>query len=418
MTDDEQMTGAGKLVPSKETGLSKGRIGRAAISLLLAGFFAYRYLFSGQPIYPLLAGALMAAAVTGWFRAGRNRWCDLTLNLGVSALFLDLVFSRIAFAEMVQALTAANYWLAIPAMLLILLSVVTRCWRWRWLLAPAGDLPFAPLFSSLNIGIAGNLVLPARAGEFLRAYALARQSSVGATTAFATIVVERIFDGLSILTSLLLVVVLAGLRSAELRAMGYAGAVFYLGAIGAVLVFYFRQDWVRRLVNNLLPAAWRGRVLALLASFMEGLHILRDWRQLAMVTALSALSWLIIAASIWPMLLAFDFGAPPPLFTPFLLIAILALGLMIPVVPGGLGIFQYAAVLSLQLSFPASVVQQPGFAETAAAFSLALHFTQSLPEILLGLWYFLRADLSLDQAQLSVGQESNKISEVFETSEV
>jgi uncharacterized protein (TIRG00374 family) len=385
--------------------IDKGRVGRAAASLLLAGFFSYRYAVSGQPIYPLLAGVLLAAAVAGWFRAGRNRWHELTLNLGASALFLDLVFSRIAFAEMVRALAAANYWLAIPSMSLILLSVVTRCWRWRWLLASTGDLPFAPLFSSLNIGIAGNMVLPARAGEFLRAYALSRRSPVSATTAFATIVVERIFDGLTVLAALLLVIVLAGVQSAELRAMGYAGAVFYLGAIGAVLIFYFRQDWVGRLVNNLLPAAWRGRALSLLGSFMEGLHILRNWRQLAMVVALSALSWFIIAASTWPILLAFDFGAAVPLFTPFLLVAILALGMMVPVAPGGLGIFQYAAVLSLQLSFAASTVQQPGFAETAAAFSLALHFTQALPEVLLGLWFFLRADLNLSQAQLSVGQE-------------
>jgi uncharacterized protein (TIRG00374 family) len=391
--------------PVEKTGFSRGRIGRAVITLLLVGFFTYRYFASGQLIYPLLAGVLVTAAAAGWLHAGRNRWSDLVLNLGVSAFFLDLVFSRIAFAEMVQALTTANYWLAIPAMLLIFLSVLTRCWRWRWLLASAGDLSFGPLFSSFNIGIAGNLVLPARAGEFLRAYALARQSAVSATTAFATIVVERIFDGLTVLAALLLVIVLAGVQSAELRAMGYAGAVFYLGAIGAVLIFYFRQDWVGRLVNNLLPAAWRGRALSLLGSFMEGLHILRNWRQLAMVVALSALSWFIIAASTWPILLAFDFGAAVPLFTPFLLVAILALGMMVPVAPGGLGIFQYAAVLSLQLSFAASTVQQPGFAETAAAFSLALHFTQALPEVLLGLWFFLRADLNLSQAQLSVGQE-------------
>jgi uncharacterized protein (TIRG00374 family) len=400
------MTRAGKPV------FSKGRIGRAVISLLLAGFFAYRYTVSRQLIYPLLVGVLAVAAAGGWFRAGRNRWSDLTLNLGVSALFLDLVFSRIAFAEMVQALAMANYWLAIPSMLLIVLSVVTRCWRWRWLLASSGDLSFTALFSSLNIGIAGNMVLPARAGEFLRSYALARQSSVSATTAFASIVVERIFDGLSVLASLLLVIVLAGVWSAELRAMGYAGATFYLGAIVAVLVLYFRQDWVERLVNNLLPAAWRGQALTLLGSFIEGLHVLRDWRQLAMVVALSALSWFIIAASMWPMILAFDFGAPPPLFTPFLLIATLALGMMIPAAPGSLGIFQYAAVLTLQLSFPASAVQQPGFAENAAAFSLALHFTQALPEVLLGLWYFFRADLSLSQAQLPVDQEAKKTSEV------
>lgn len=375
-----------------------------ALALLLAAFFVYRCLASGQLLY-LLPVALLAAAGAGYLFVERNRWSSLILNLGVSALFLDLVFSRIAFAEMIQALTAANYWLAIPSMLLIFFSVITRCWRWRWLLAFAGDLPFSSLFSSLNIGIAGNLVLPARAGEFLRAYALSRQSKVSATTAFATIVVERIFDGLSVLAILLLVIVLAGLSGPELRAMGYAGALFYLGAVAAILLFYFRREWVERLLKKLLPEAWQGWVFSLLNSFMEGLHILRNWRQLAMVVALSALSWFVITASTWPIVLAFDFGAPAPLFTPFLLISILALGMTIPGAPGSLGIFQYAAVLSLQLSFPPEVVQRPGFAEAAAAFSLVLHFTQALPEVLLGLWYFLRADLNINQAKLSLEQE-------------
>jgi uncharacterized protein (TIRG00374 family) len=381
------------------------RVGQTLLLLLLAGFFAYRYTISLHPVYSVVMTGLVVVALLNLYGSPRFRWSGLAINLGISALFLDLVFAQVAIAELMKAMAMANYWMLIPAGLMVVLSLAVRSWRWRWLLAQVGDLPFGPLFSSTAIGVAGNMVLPARAGEFLRAYVLARQAPVSATTAFASIVVERILDGLSILTSLLLVMVLARIESPELRAMGYAGALFYLGAIIVILVFYLRQAWVERLVMVVLPSGLAVKVKELMASFAEGLHVLRNVRQLIMVVALSALTWLVIAYSMWPMIIAFNFGAAPPFFLPFLLIGTLALGLMIPAAPGGLGIFQYAAVLTLQLAFPRAVVQQAGFIETAAAFSVALHVAQAIPEILVGLWCFLRMNMTLSQLQQQYAEQ-------------
>jgi uncharacterized protein (TIRG00374 family) len=244
------------------------------------------------------------------------------------------------------------------------------------------------------------MVLPARAGEFLRAYVIGRSTGISKTAAFATLVVERIFDGLTILLSLVGVVLL-GVHSPLLKRIGMIGGLFYLGALAGVSVFYFRQTWITSIVERLLPERWASRAANLLQAFANGLDVLREGRQLLVVSLQSLLIWFVIAWSFYPVLLAFDFGAPVPLFTPFLLLPLLALGLTIPGAPGGVGIMQYMGVLALQLSFAAVGAElAPDFAEQAAAFSLLMHLSQAAPEIALGAWAFLAEGLSWGEVEM------------------
>jgi uncharacterized membrane protein YbhN (UPF0104 family) len=134
----------------------------------------------------------------------------------------------------------------------------------------------------------------------------------------------------------------------------------------------------------------------LLRAFGDGLASIRSWRQLAMIALLSLAAWLVIALSFWPALVAFDFGAPVPLHTPFLLIATAGLALMIPAAPAGIGPFQYACLLTLRIAFAPALLSLAGdFNEKAAAFSLVAHLSQAGPEILMGLIFFLFEGLNL-----------------------
>lgn len=346
-----------------------------------------------------------ALALAGWLPKGRAgaliaRRQTLAANVGISLIFLDIVFAQLEWREMLAALAHANYWLLLPSFGLVVVATVLRTWRWQWLLRQVGRVPFGPAFRAACVGIGANMVLPARAGEFLRAYTLGRSTGHSKTAVFATLVVERILDGLTILLCLVGVVLL-GVRGQEVRQIGLAGAAFYLLALGAMLLFYFRQAWFSRLVQRVLPARWSGPVLRLFVAFTEGLHILRDGRQLLVVALQSLLVWLVLAWSFYPVMLAFDFGAPVPLFAPFLLVPVVALGLTIPAAPGGVGILQAAGVLAMQLSFKAAYGPQlpPGFAEQAAAFSLLMHLSQAVPEIALGAWAFLAEGLRWGQVE-------------------
>jgi len=373
---------------------------RPLLLLVIGAFFAYRAWALGEHFHLVVTGVFVLLSVLASVdvllgtdekrpraRLG-TRWQGVALNLGISIAFLDLVFAQIEWAQMGQALARASYWVLLPAFVIVVLSLFLRAWRWQWLLRAVGDIPYAAVFRASCIGIGANMVLPARAGEFLRAYVLGRRTGHSKTAIFATLVMERILDGLSILFILVMVMIL-GVNSQEVHTIGALGGAFYLAMMGGLLLFYHRQVWVLQLARRLLPEAWSVRVLPLLSAFGDGLHVLRDTRQLVVVSAQSLLTWMVISWSFYPVILAFDFGAPIPLFTPFLLTALVALGLTVPGAPGGIGILQYMAVLSLQLSFAAAALTPVhDFMEQAAACSLLIHLSQALPEVGFGAWAF------------------------------
>jgi len=386
-----------------EDSVDKTRYLRLGLFILLAAFFAYRYVTLSLAVYLILAAwwiAVIGLSLPGLLA---TKWQGLAANLGLSLVFLDLVFYKLDLNTMLMALKQANYYMFVPSLAILAISLVIRTWRWHWLLSQAKTARFSSLFSSLMIGTAANMVLPARAGEFIRAYFLGRREEISKTTAFATIVVERVFDGLTILLFLLLVVILTGARNDEIKYIGYLGAAFYLGVVAGLVILYFRRDFLVRLLEALLPQSLAARIAGLLDAFLEGMQIMRNSRQLLMVVLLSLATWVGFALSFWPIMLAFDFGAPIPYYAPFLVIAFDALGLTIPGAPAGIGIFQYVTVVALRIAFTLSGAElAANFGEVAASFSLVLHFSQVAPEVLIGLYCFLRENVSLRDVEAGI----------------
>jgi uncharacterized protein (TIRG00374 family) len=376
---------------------------RPGLFILFATFFVYRYFTISQVIYLIFAALWIAVIALSLTKLIATKWQGLVANVGISLVFLDLVFYKLDIRTMLIAMKQANYYMFIPSLVILVISLIIRTWRWHWLLYQTKTARFYSLFSSLMIGTAANMVLPARAGEFIRAYFLGRQEKISKTTAFATIVVERIFDGLTILLFLLLVVILTGARSDEIKYMGYLGASFYLGVVVGLFLLYFRRDFLVRLIKALLPRPLAEKIEEILDAFLEGMQVMRNGRQLFMVILLSLATWVGFALSFWPIMLAFDFGAPVPYYAPFLVIAFGALGLTIPGAPAGIGIFQYVTVLALRIAFTLSGAKlAANFDEVAAVFSLLLHFSQVAPEVLVGLYCFLRENVSLREVEVSI----------------
>ncbi|MFQ5578779.1 MAG: lysylphosphatidylglycerol synthase transmembrane domain-containing protein, partial [Anaerolineae bacterium] len=217
---------------------------------LLALFFGWRAAQLRDWVHIALAagyGILTALALAR--RLGRGVRSN-ALNAGISLLFLDLVFAQLNLKDVGGALAEARWWLLLPSLAALMVHLVIRVWRWQWLLKPMGDVPFGPAFRAGMIGIGGNMVLPARAGEFLRAYVIGRSSGISKTGAFATLVVERIFDGLTMLL-ILVGLVLFGVRDVQLQRIGLLGAAFYMLALAGVVVFMSRRAWFDWLAHHL-----------------------------------------------------------------------------------------------------------------------------------------------------------------------
>lgn len=137
----------------------------------------------------------------------RNSRLQLAVGIAVSAFFLWLTLRPVKLADLWLSIRTLNWFWAVPFIAVTTLSMVVRAWRWRYLMKPVGDYTSRSLFGPMMAGFAINSLLPARAGEFARAYIAGKKEKVPFTSVFATVVVERIFDMFTLL--LLLAVVFA-----------------------------------------------------------------------------------------------------------------------------------------------------------------------------------------------------------------
>jgi uncharacterized protein (TIRG00374 family) len=365
---------------------------RALIILAIAAFFGYRYTQLGHSIYLAYIVGFGGLGLLSLSNKLSPRWQNLGLNLGVSLFFLDFVFAEIDPAEVGRAMATADYGMLLLAMAMIIIHIYFRTVRWQWLLKPLGEVAFWPACRAFLIGITGNTILPARAGEFLRAYVLGRSTGLAKTGVFATLVVERIFDGLTVLLILLIAIVL-GVRDERMQLIGLLGALFYVGVMVGLVVFMVKRHWADAIINKFLPPALAQQILGVLDGFSSGLAVLKNPYQLVMVTFWNMLTWGVILASFWFALQAFDFGSPVPWQAPMLMLPAMALGLTVPAAPGGLGLVQAAIKLTLDLTY-AGLPMAANFQESVAAAGILIHLVQFAPEVIPGIFCFMYEGLS------------------------
>jgi uncharacterized protein (TIRG00374 family) len=278
------------------------------------------------------------------------------------------------------------------------INLALRAYRWQYLLEPLGNASFINAFQATAVGYAASSVLPARAGEVIRPYFLARREHLSATGAFATIIVERLLDTLTVLLILASYVFVFGRELGSANPVAFS-AMKWLGAgaaaaslVALAVLFYVARD-PAQLGQTLgrLARALPSKLAALLAEvaekFATGLGAVRRPGRLAAALLLSFPLWLCISLGIWAVLQAFHLAIP---FTgSFLILSMLAVGVAVPT-PGAVGGFHEAMRVGLTLFFAA-----PNDAAVGAA--IVLHAFSILPSLLLGLLFAAQEGLNLSR---------------------
>src|SRR3954462_5932117 len=170
------------------------------------------------------------------------------------------------------------------AVLLVLTTYALRALRWQYLLAPIGPTHFSTAFRTTVIGFAASFLLPARAGEVLRPYLLARREGLPATAAFATIILERVLDLVTVLLLFGVFVLLGapGMIAADPAVFGrvkLGGALAAAGAVGGLAVFFAVAGHPERLgraalrVERVLPSRLAQAVARFVETFVQGLGV-------------------------------------------------------------------------------------------------------------------------------------------------
>jgi uncharacterized protein (TIRG00374 family) len=333
-----------------------------------------------------------------------KRW-QFWLGVLISAGLLWLALRGLKLESVWQALLTANYAWLLPGIGIYFVGVWARAWRWHHLLRPLKAISTSRMFPIVTIGYMGNNIYPARAGEVLRAYVLRREEGVPISASLATIVVERIFDGVVMLMFIFFNLgALARLTgdsglAGSIQAVALWGTVAFSAALGVFLlaaVFPHQSlGLYHRLVEPRLPGRLRARATRLMVSFWSGLESLRSPRSIVMVFVTSVVIWLLETGKYWFVMHAFDFtGYTGGFFGLMLMNGIVNLATTIPSAPGYVGTFDTPgiAVLSAYGVDPA----------IAAGYTLTLHAALWLPITLLGAYYMARAGLKWDKVKSEV----------------
>lgn len=291
--------------------------------------------------------------------------------LGFRGLDLNELWSTIREIQAVWLL------LAVPV---YFVAVYILTWRWWYLLRSVRDIHPNRLYPVVIVGYMANNLLPFRLGEVLRAYVLKRRDDVPIPPTLTTILVERIFDGLTMLTLIFVALLFVDFEEQTLRTVILVATPLFFVALGIFFWLASNPDIARGLVqwlvNRFVPGGLRDKVIQLSDDFLSGLEGLRSRQALAGIIFNSVASWTIESSTYWIVMQAFDFDVS---FSVLLLVVGFGnLSTILPSTAGYIGTFHAVAILTLT-AFDVDRTD-------AGSYAIVMHATLWLPITLAGLF--------------------------------
>jgi hypothetical protein len=314
------------------------------------------------------------------------RHTRFAVGVAISAVLLAALLWRVDLRALGDQLARTHWGWALGSCGLSLVGIWTRARRWHYLFPPDADPP--GLFRATMIGYMVNNVLPLRAGEIVRVYVVSRNWSQGFWLPLATLVIERVLDGLAIVLILAGLILVVPIPEAMRWAAGVLLAVD--AVVAAVLVAVASAPEACRAVIVGLTRRWerlQGRLMGVFEMSLRGLVGVRTPRHLIPLLLWSVVVWIVPTLAAWAAMFAARLDLP--MTAAWAVIAFVGLGISVPSAPGYIGVFHAAAVFALAMF---------GVATPAAlGYALLFHACGFIPITAAGWVLLLREHVSLGQ---------------------
>lgn len=317
-------------------------------------------------------------------------------GVAISLFFMVLLFRKIDFQSLGSALYSADYRYVALAVLATFSSYFLRAVRWRYLLVSEKIIPLSSLYPATIIGYMSNNLLPARLGEIVRAYTLARREHLETPAVFASLVIDRLIDGCSVM--LILVFTLHSLQvphgSSEAESIMKTGGIVSCTLYAGLLVFLYllkthtmrTLKWTKMLLKP-FPRKISERIIPLLGSFIGGIRMSTKVGHIVAILLSSLFVWIFCVISVDMVLQGFSIHLP--IYASMFILILLVFAVMVPASPGFIGTYHYACFKGL------SVFDIPE--STAVSIALVLHGTSFFPVIIAGFYYLWKQKMSLNE---------------------
>ncbi len=342
----------------------------------------------------------------------KKKHIHLLIGIVLIVLSLWLAFRGVSINELTTALMKADYFYLIPAILIVIISYVLRAMRWRYLVCTVKEVKTVNLFSPLMIGFMANM-LPARAGEFIRAYLLSRKERISFSASFATIFIERLFDLVMVLLLLIWVLMFmpeafsTGDQTGSFQMVDKVKIFGITSLLLCVFIFLFsallqyKNEWAMKIVEFFIkpfPDKWKDKIFGMVYSFTDGLKIIKDKRGFISVIFLSLLIWASFIFTYYPLYLSFGIEAELPVLSSLLIICLtVAIFITVMPTPGFLGSYQLGCVAALHGIFG---IQKA----VALSYGMVAWIAAMGSTVIIGALFAIKENISLGEVSASKDQ--------------
>ncbi len=324
------------------------------------------------------------------------------IGIGISLFFMVILLRKIEFKQLSLALLSMDYRYILLAVLFTFISYFLRAVRWHYLLIPEKRISLRSLYPATIIGYMANNILPARLGEFVRAYVLAQKEGLQTPSVFASLVIDRLCDGFTVLVMLVITLFTVSLP----LNMADAGYALKVGGLITCLLYCFVLLFLyllKRFTNKTLyfvgillrpfPDRLVRMLIPMLESFISGIKISPRYEHVFAVIISSVLIWTFAVLPVDFILKGF--GINLPITASMFIMVLLVFAVMVPASPGFIGTYHYACFKGLTIF---------GIDETVSiSIALIIHATSFFPVIIAGLIHMWFGKISLDFARRSAG---------------
>lgn len=305
--------------------------------------------------------------------SSNNSSIKFIVGIFIGAIFLYLSFRNVNISEMVSALTKANYWYILSSIFILMFSHYLRALRWQIFLTPIKTINSGSLFSALVIGYAANTFVPAHLGDFLRAFVLGKRHNIFASTTFASIVLERIVDVLSLLLVMFLVIFIHPFPDWVVQSglIMLAGSIFLFVTLISLKLSETKTSRLMHILIKPLPKKIGTKIDSLILHFIAGVMPLKSFWHYFYVAILSVAIWFCYALVYYFCLQAFNLEEIYNLawYVGLVVLVFTSISIVVPSSPGYVGTYHYLCQISL-IMFGVSATEALSYASIAHAISI------------------------------------------------
>jgi uncharacterized protein (TIRG00374 family) len=343
-----------------------------------------------------------------------KKFFQLSIGMAFGGFLFWLLFRNTDWAAVGTALGEANHGWLLLSTLLVVVTFVTRIFRWGYIVRTAGPVSFRAMFSATQIGFLGNFTLPGRVGEVIRAAVLSRLTGLAFSRCFAFVALDRVTDLFGLFTVMIITlvffnptepIVLPELPwpidpdTIRMGAMG-TGAVM-LGIIACFVVLYLNKNFALRIVDATIGRASQAlgvRMHGMLEQFADGMHVFKSAGDMSRAIAWSLVTWGLGTACYDCTLRAFNIDVP--WYTAFVIMAFLAVFISLPSTPGFVGPFHLGIVAAVLVVAPGTDL------DVVKAAALIAHLLQLLPVLVVGCACLYMENLGLMELRRATDRET------------